>query len=435
MASTKTKTIKVNYLTRVEGEGGLYVKYRGQEVLDVQLQIYEPPRFYESFLRGRKFSEAPDITSRICGICPIAYQMSSMHAMENAVGVTLQGPHRELRRLAYCGEWIESHGLHIFMLHAPDFFGLHSGIELAKQFPDIVNKGLQLKKIGNEIMTLVGGREIHPVNFKVGGFYRSPTKAELLKLKDQLVWGRDVAVEAAHWVSKLNFPNYEEDYEFVSLSHPSEYPINEGRIISNRGLNISMQEYEDHFEEKQVPHSTALQSVIKGRGAYQVGPLARFNLCYDQFSPLVKQVAESINFKPVCNNPFKSIIARTLEVLYCFDESLRIIDNYTPPTEPYLQVPVKSATGQACTEAPRGMIYHRYAVDADGLIEHAKIVPPTSQNQLMIELDLKKFIQPQFHLSKTDLEMQCERMVRNYDPCISCSAHFLKLKLEEDTTS
>ena len=278
----KDKAIKVDYLARVEGEGALYIKVKNGYVVDVKVKIFEPPRFFEAFLRGRSFREVPDITARICGICPVAYQMSSIHAIEGIFGVKVTEQIRMLRRLIYCGEWIESHALHIFMLHLPDFLGYDDVIQMAKDYPDTVQKALRLKKIGNEIIRILGGREIHPINLKVGGFYKLPSKKELRKLEDDLKWARDFSIETVKFLADLEFPEFEQDYEFVALRHPNEYPLNEGRIVSNKGLDISVNEYDNHFVEEHVPHSNALHSMIVGRGAYFVGPLARFNILSDK---------------------------------------------------------------------------------------------------------------------------------------------------------
>lgn len=429
---TKTKTIKVDYLTRVEGEGALYVKIKGTAVADVKLKIFEPPRFFEAFLRGRSFHEAPDITARICGICPIAYLMSSSHAMENAFGVKVNGQLRALRRLIYCGEWIESHALSIYMLHAPDFLGYDDIIQMAKDFPDVVQHGLQLKKVGNEIVTLLGGRSIHPINMRVGGFYKVLTRQELNTLLEKLKWARDVALETVRWTAKFDFPDFDQDYEFVSLRHPEEYPINEGRLVSNKGLDISIDEYDNHFVEEQVPYSTALHSKHKERGAYHAGPLARYNLNFDRLSPLAKEAAQSAGLQPVCHNPFKSILVRSVETVYACDEALRIIDQYEKPESPAVQFQPVAGTGYGCTEAPRGILYHRYHIDNKGIILDAKIVPPTSQNQKCIENDLWQFIPKYIDLSTEKLKRNCEKAIRNYDPCISCSTHFLKLKIDRE---
>jgi sulfhydrogenase subunit alpha len=426
------RTIKVDILARVEGEGSLYVKIKGDKIEDVKFKIFEPPRFFEALLRGRAFTEAPDITARICGICPIAYQMSAVHAMENACGVKVDGPLRALRRLVYCGEWIESHTLHVYLLHAPDFLGYPSAMHMAQDHPDIVKRGLRMKKLGNEIIELLGGRAIHPVNVCVGGFYKVFSKQDLAPLAEKLKWGRDAALETVRWVAQLPFPDFEQDYEFVALSHPEEYPFNEGRLISNQGLTITAHEYDDHFLEEHVPYSNALHSRIKERGAYFTGPLARYNLNFDRLSPLAQEAAYAVGLGKTCCNPFKSIIVRSVEILYAFDEALRILEQYEMPEQAAIDVQPRAATGYACTEAPRGTLYHKYKIDDQGLILDAKIVPPTSQNQKTIELDLWHYIAQAMHLPDEELTWQCEQAIRNYDPCISCSTHFLKLNIERE---
>jgi sulfhydrogenase subunit alpha len=426
----KTKTIKVNYLARVEGEGGLYIKVRDEHVVDVKLKIFEPPRFFEAFLRGRNFSEVPDITARICGICPIAYQMSAVHAIEHAFGIKVDGQLRTLRRLIYCGEWIESHALHVYMLHAPDFLGYQDAIQMAKDHANILQRGLQLKKVGNEIVRLLGGREIHPINVCVGGFFKVPSRGDLQGLAERLKWARDAALETIRWAATMPFPNFEQDYLFIALHHPKEYPLNEGRIVSNRALDIPVDEYEDNFLEEQVKHSNALHSVLKQQGPYFVGPMARYNLNFDQLSPLAQEAARDAGLTSLCRNPFKSIIIRSVEILYACDEALRIIAHYEAPDKAAIPASVRSATGCACTEAPRGILYHRYRMNDEGTILEAKIVPPTSQNLRVIEQDLSQFVSKFLALPEQDLEWRCEQAVRNYDPCISCATHFLKLHVD-----
>jgi sulfhydrogenase subunit alpha len=426
----KTRTIRVNYLARVEGEGGLYVKIRGQTVEDVQFKIFEPPRFFEAFLRGRSCEEAPDITSRICGICPIAYQMSAVHAIEDALGLKVDGQLRALRRLAYCGEWIQSHVLHVYMLHAPDFLGYPGAIQMARDYPNIVQRGLKLKKAGNEIIRALGGREIHPINIRVGGFYKSPSKASLRALTEQLKWSRESALETIRWTGGMPFPNFEKDFVFVGLRHENEYPFNEGRIVSSRGLDIGVHDFEQHFSEDHISYSSALHSALDGQGGYLVGPLARYNLNFDRLSPLAQEAALAAGLQSRCKNPFQSIVVRSVEILQACDEALRLIDQYELPESPVMEIGLKAGTGYGCTEAPRGILYHRYRFDEHGTILDAKIVPPTSQNQKTIEDDLKQFVSMNVALPEEELRWRCEQVVRNYDPCISCSTHFLKLRID-----
>jgi coenzyme F420-reducing hydrogenase alpha subunit len=427
-----TKTIRVDYIARVEGEGALELHIKDGRATSAKLAIFEPPRLFEALLRGRGFAEAPDITARICGICPVAYQMSSVHAMEQALGVTVDGQLRALRRLLYCGEWIESHALHVVMLHAPDFLGFQDGIQMAAKHGDAVRGGLALKKAGNELMRVLGGREIHPVNVRVGGFYRVPRRAEFAPITEQLKRARELAVATVRWVAAFPFPNYQRDYEFVSLRHPDEYPINEGRIVSNRGLDITVDEYDSEFEERHVAHSTALQSVLKRRGSYLVGPLARYNLNFDRLPADVQDMARESGLAPVCRNPFQSIIVRALELVYACDEALRIIAAYEPPDAPSVPLEPRAGIGHGCTEAPRGILYHRYEIDDKGAIVTARISAPTSQNQLSIEEDLCEVANQSSDLSDDALRDRCEQTIRNYDPCISCSCHFLKLAVHRE---
>jgi coenzyme F420-reducing hydrogenase alpha subunit len=428
----KVKTIKVDYLARVEGEGGMWIRIKNRQVADVKLKIFEPPRFFEAFLRGRSFLEAPDITARICGICPIAYQMSTVHAMEDALGITIPPSIRALRRLVYCGEWIESHSLHVFMLHAPDFLGYPDAIHMAKDHAHLVQQGLELKKLGNEIISLLGGRAIHPINVRVGGFYRTPTRQDLMPLADRLKRGRDACLQIVRWSRTLPIPDYRRDWEFVALRHPAEYPMNQGHIVSNRGLDITAREYDANFEEEHVPYSNALHSIIKGRGAYLTGPLARFNLNFDRLPTRVQEAAREVGLDGVCRSPFESIIVRCLEMLFAFDKAVRIIEAYEPPDAPFAPCEPRQATGYAATEAPRGMLYHRYSIDTTGIIQDAKIVPPTSQNQKMIETDLREYVTPRVDMPADQLRTECEHVIRNYDPCISCATHFLKLEVERE---
>ncbi len=427
---TNAREISVEYLARVEGEGSMLVKVENDKIEHVEFSIFEPPRFFEAFMRGRPHTEAPDITARICGICPVAYQMSSVDAMENAFGMTADGQLRELRRLLYCGEWIESHALHIYLLHAPDFLGYESGIHMAADHREVVEQGLRLKKAGNTIVSLVGGREIHPINVRVGGFYRVPTKKELEALIPELEWAKEAAIATVRFVSGFTFPDADLDYEFVSLSHPDEYPFIGGRIVSSKGLDISIAEYNDYFLEEHVERSNALHSQIRERGAYHVGPLARYNLNFEKLTPLDQELAHEVGLGAVVTNPFKSIVVRAVEVLYAVEESLRIIDQYEEPSEPYVDYTATESEGHGASEAPRGMLYHRYRVNADGRIADAQIVPPTAQNQLTIERDLRFVLEEHLDLPDDELSWVLEQSIRNYDPCISCATHFLDLTVE-----
>ena len=425
------RVIRTDFLARVEGEGAMYVELEGSEVRDVKLRIYEPPRFFEALLRGRSFTEAPDITARICGICPIAYQMSAARAMEDACGVTIdEGPIRELRRLIYCGEWIESHSLHVYLLHAPDFLGYAGFVEMARDHPRIAERGLQMKKTGNAVMSAVGGREVHPVNLRVGGFYRAPRHQELAALVDPLERARESALETVQWAGTLSFPELACEPELVALSEPGRYPIDRGRIISDRGLDLEPAAFDHHFAEEHVEHSSALHARVRGRGSYLTGPLARYNLASAQLSPAAREAAAGAGLGPTCGNPFQSIIVRAAELVHACDDALAIIAAYEPPDPPFVEVQPRRGVGHGATEAPRGMLYHRYEIDERGTITDAWIVPPTSQNQLVIEEQLRAVVQANADLDDDALRQRCEQAIRNHDPCISCATHFLDLTVK-----
>jgi coenzyme F420-reducing hydrogenase alpha subunit len=426
----KSRTIQVNYLSRVEGQAALRIQMRDGALTDLRLEIFEPPRFFESFLRGRESREAPDLTARICGICPVAYQMSTVHAFERLYDITIDPAIRELRRLYLCGEWIESHSLHIHMLAAPDFLGCDSIVTLAEKNRAAVERGLRIKKVGNAIVAALGGRSVHPVGACIGGFTRTPHRDQLVDLREQLLRVRDDAVECARWVSHFDLPAVTRDIEFVSLRHKDEYPMNEGRIASSKGIDAAPDDFDDFFEEHQVPYSNALHCKVKGRGPYFLGPLARVNLNFDRMGTDVTSVARETGISWPNSNPYTSIVARALEVLYAIDEALRVIGAYQPPPAPAASFEVRAGVGRAITEAPRGSLYHAFETDERGLIHSARIVPPTSQNQARIEADLRALVPDLIQRGQSEATHMCEMAIRNYDPCISCSTHFLKLDIE-----
>jgi coenzyme F420-reducing hydrogenase alpha subunit len=426
----RRRTITVETLARVEGEGALRLTVEGDRVTEAHLKIFEPPRFFEAFLRGRHFSEAPDITARICGICPVAYQMSAVTAMEQALGISVDPQVATLRGLLYCGEWIESHALHIYMLHAPDFLGYESGLAMSADHPHVVERGLQLKKAGNAVLELLGGRAVHPINVRVGGFFRVPTRAELEPLAEQLKWARDAARDTVRWTAAFPFPPFERNYQFVALRGSDGYPFIEDRVISSAGLEIRSSDFGDAMVEDHLAHSTALHARLREGGACMVGPLARYALNFDELSAVAREEAEAAGLEHICRNPFQSIVVRSVEILHACDEALRLIAAYEKPDRPAVDASPRAGTGHGCTEAPRGVLYHRYELDEQGLIVDARIIPPTCQNLASIEEDLRSYAEARLTLSNAELTWQCEQAIRNYDPCISCATHFLRLEID-----
>ena len=424
-----SRTIRVDRLARVEGEGAVRLVVRDGRIDSARLSIFEPPRFFEALLRGRACTEAPDITARICGICPVAYQMSAVHALENALGIEVSAAVRDLRRLLYCGEWIQSHALHVTLLHAPGFLGYDSGIEMARQHGEAVRRGLALKQMGSDLIALLGGRAVHPVTVCIGGFHRAPRRPELARLIEPLQRSREAALALVRWTAGFEFPDCARDYTFVALRHPSEYPFNAGQIASNRGLELSAAQFEAHIEQYQVRHSTARHATLRSGGAYLTGPLARYSLNFERLAPIAQEAALAAGLGRSCTNPFRSIVVRAVEVLHACDEALRLIARYEEPELPASRYEPRAALGFAATEAPRGLLYHRYRLDADGTLLEARIVPPTAQNQAAIEEDLRRFAGAFLTLPPAQLRAHCEQLVRNHDPCISCATHFLHLEV------
>lgn len=423
------RRLRVDALTRVEGEGALNISLKEGQLDSVELNIYEPPRFFEAFLRGRAYTEPPDLTARVCGICPVAYQLSACNAIEDACGVQVNEDIVALRRLLYCGEWINSHALHIYLLHAPDFLGYSDIVGMARDHAAAVERGLALKKAGNQLMEFVGGRAIHPINVRLGGFYSAPTRLEFAPIAEQLRRALDGALATVEWVAGFEFPDFELEHEFLALTASGRYPIEDGVIGRSRGPLFPVADFTDHIVESQVPYSTALHATLDG-GRYLTGPLARYSLNSSVLSPVAAQAATAAGLSAECRNPFRSIVVRAVEVVYAIEESLRIIADYQRPSRPFVDVPARTGVGHGVSEAPRGLLYHRYRIDADGLVCAATIIPPTSQNQAAIESDLASTVSGNLWLDDAALTTLCEKVIRSYDPCISCSAHFLTLTVQ-----
>ena len=422
--------IVVPALARVEGEGALYIRLKNGQVDEIQINIYEPPRFFEGLLIGRYFQEVPDLTARICGICPVAYQMSSAMALEQALDVDIAPQVSALRRLLYCGEYIQSHALHIYMLQAPDLLGHESAISLAGEAPDLVRKALRVKKIGNELMRAIGGRSIHPVNACVGGVYRWPNRQDLTSLQADMEWCLEASIETARWAVTLPYPEFKEVYEFVALHRPEEYAILGGEVISSNNLIIPISQFEEAFLEEHIPYSNALHSRTASGSPYLTGPLARLNLNFAQLGKQARQVCEDIGFIPPLQNPYKSLLARAIELIQICAEAIELIVGYNPRGPSRSEITVKEGEGTGATEAPRGILYHRYVVSAEGMIRHARIVPPTAQNLARMEADLWSLAPNILEMPHEQATQACEHLIRSYDPCISCATHFLKLKVE-----
>ncbi|HHV54978.1 MAG TPA: Ni/Fe hydrogenase subunit alpha [Firmicutes bacterium] len=449
-AGTGARQVTVDYLARVEGEGKLAISIQGRKLESLVLDIFEPPRFFQGFLVGRRYNEVHEIVSRICGICPVSHQITALQAIESALGVAVSEETRLLRRLLAVAQTFQSHVLHVYMLALPDYLGFPSVLEMAREesLRPAVERALRLKKLANNLTALVGGRAVHPVTAVVGGFTAVPGRAEVAQALARLEQVEDDIWKTLRLVAGLQLPRVERaDAEQVALVHPQEYPVNEGELHSTRGAAATAATYRTVIEERQVPHSFALYSMVRGRGPFLVGPLARVNLNFAHLTPEVRQAAEELGWEFPDENPFASIRARALEIYYCWQECIRLLRWYqqrlgelpagvTTMRERVRPRPVNVRAGQgaALTEAPRGLLYHSYRLGRDGRVEEADIVSPTAHNVANIQRDLEVFVadllEKDEELTDEEIALKSEMLVRSYDPCISCSVHFLDVKVE-----
>lgn len=426
---SKQISIHVPILARVEGEGALELHIQQQKIKSLKLKIFEPPRLFEKFLEGRSYTDVLDFVARICGICPVAYQMSATQAIEQCFGIAPTPWVRAMRRVFYCGEWLESHSMHVHFLALPDFLGFKSVPEMAKMYPDEVRRGMRLQALGNDFIKLLGARSVHPVGACVGGFYKAPSSSEIKVILEKAKARLDDCEALIHWLAKLSLPDNTHAFTSVSLYHPTEYPLNEGRLVSDQGLNIAVEEFDAYFKEHQVPYSNALHCLLQNK-PYLVGPLARVNNCFGHLPTQIHLLLQKLDIHFPSRNMYHSLIARAVELYYGVLESIRILEQYALPKQPHPEVIPRAGVGFGCTEAPRGMLWQHYQFDKEGKVMSARIIPPTSQNQARIEADLRLSL-TRFGLEKDEdaLRAYSEMIIRNYDPCISCSTHFLNLKV------
>jgi sulfhydrogenase subunit alpha len=422
-STPKTKTIEVNYIARVEGRGALNINISKEgKIQDLRFRIYEPPRFFEAFLIGRRYTEMMELTSRLCGICPVAHQITALRAVENAIGLEPSEQTKDLRKLLALSAHIQSHVLSMYFLSLPDLLGYESTLAMTKDHLDVIKRGLKLKKLGNDISDLIGGRAVHPVTAVVGGFTALPSKNKLQAMRKRLVEAKNDAFETVDLFSKLKIPQFFRKCEHIAISNQKTYAINIGRLRSTEGLNIHESEYRDYISEKQVPYSTALHSQLKTKGSFMVGPLPRVNLNFGQLSSDAKAAAKRSGVKFPNYNPFVSHLARAIELVHSIDESIDIIDR-VPLKEEQRDIGCRAGFGAAITEAPRGSLYHSYVLDNNGIIRKADLVPPTAHNANNVEKDMHEFLGTMLDEPVEEIKLKCEMLVRAYDPCISCSTH------------
>ncbi len=427
--TTEEKNILVDYVARVEGESLIDVKVENGEIKELKLNIWEPPRFFEGFLVGCKYSDVPEIVSKICGICPVAHMITSERAIENAMNFTPSQQTRRLRDLLAWSQNISSHVLHVYFLAVPDFLGYDSAITMLPKCGEAVKRALKMKTVANELTTIVGGRAIAPPASVVGGLTRIPSEEALKRSKEKLEGIKQDAVETVKLVAQLELPDFERYTEFVAIRGEREYAINEGYLYSSKGLRVPEHEYRKYISEAQAPHSNAKWSKVAGRDSFQAGALARLNLNRDQLSDDSKAAIEENGLKFPTNNTFALNAAQAVEIIQSIDACINIINEILPLKEEKPNVAVVPGEAYALSEAPRGLLAHGYRINKRGYVEKADIVTPTAQNSLNMEKDLKALVEKYIDLPTDKLTFLCEQLIRAYDPCFSCSVHALKVKI------
>ncbi len=434
-------SINVNYLTRVEGHGNIVVEVKDGRLEICRLEIVESPRFFEAFLRGRSIYEAPHITCRICGICSCGHTLASIQAAEDALGIKPTEQTILLRKLLLHYEQLDSHLLHIYLLVAPDLVGVPSFVPLIKSNPDVVRRALRMKRLCNELCDILVGRHVHPISAVIGGFTKLPHPGELEEMHKRLLELKHDIEATVELFSKLTFPEFERDTEYVALvNDEDEYPFLYGDIGSTDGYRVSKYEYKNVTNEFIVPYASAKRTKWH-RDSYAVGALARFNLNHEKLHPKAKEAATFLNLKPKCINPYFNTVAQIVECVHCVEDAIRIVEtvwqkgiNYDEIVVPDInelgKLPQRAGEGVGAVEVPRGLLIHHYECDERGIFRNANCVIPTNQNTHNIELDMLKLVPEIINQSQEEITLALEMLVRAYDPCISCSVHMVKVNFK-----
>jgi coenzyme F420-reducing hydrogenase alpha subunit len=425
--STVNVDLHVHHVTRVEGHGDIVVDVKNGEIKKCQFEVVEAPRFFEAFVRGRPYYELSHITSRICGICSVGHATASLRATENALGVELSEQTVLLRKLNFHGEMIDSHVLHTYYLVAPDFFGAPSVIPLAATHTDVVLRALKIKKLSGDLCAMVAGRHTHPIAMAVGGFTHLPTEAQLRDMKDRLEDARADMDATIALFATLPWPEFERETEYISLKKDEEYAFIDGTIVTTDGFSYPIEDYRKVTNEWLVPYSTA-KWTKHNRDSYMVGALARFNNNFDQLHPRAQEAAAALGMKPMVTNPFLNTAAQAVEMVHSIEDGIEIIDELLTrgiqPEEPP-EVDLKAGEGVGSCDVPRGILFHNYVYDENGICTEANCIIPTNQNWANVNADLKAFLPQILDKPQDEIRLMLEMLVRAYDPCISCSTHLL----------
>lgn len=422
--------IAVNHLARIEGHANLVIDGARGQVRDLRLEIVEAPRFFEPMLQGCHYTEVAPIAARICGICSNSHTLVSIEASERALGIEVSEQTWQLRRLLAFGEILQSHLVQLYFMALPDYYGEASILPLVHSERALVHHALELKRLANDILRVVGGRPVHPVTPVVGGFTRLPEAAELMDLRRRLVLVLPDLEATVEIFAGLDYPDFAREVPALSLRGEGDYPIFGTTLVTSSGRHCDLADFRTLVEEYQVPWSTAKLARMQGRD-YMVGPLARLRNNFDRLSPMARQVADALRVGPDTRNPYRILCARLVEVVHGVERAIHLIDDLlqTGLQEEPVAVPTRYGSAVAAIEAPRGLLFHCYDYDDAGRIKAADCIIPTAQNLASIEADLRQRVPELLHLERQELTRQCEQLIRAYDPCISCSTHLLRVDI------
>jgi len=421
--------IKLDHIAKVEGHANLTVKVDAGKIQKVELAVVEGSRWFEGIVKGKKWDEVHLVVQRICGICSVSHTIVALQAIEDALGVKVSDQTKSLRELMEIGAFLQSHSLHLYLLALPDYLGYQSALDMASKYKKEVLRGLAIKKLGNDIDAVIGGRIMHPVAVKVGGFSKLPTQKELDLLLKKLEKTKGDAIKTAELFSGLAYKKFKRNTEYVSLKLEDGYPIISGKIMFSNGLEVPQHDYEKYLKETVMPYSFAKFSTFENRSFY-VGALGRVNNNYDMLSKNAQKCIEKFKINFPSYNPFHNNYAQAIEIVHCVDRAIEILKNLKIETETVPDIRPKAGTGISIIEAPRGILIHEFKLDSKGRVAKANVVTPTAQNLKNIEDDVKKLLPKMMDKTEKEIIFELEKLIRSYDPCISCSAHFLELKWE-----
>ncbi len=425
-----SRTIELNAMTKVEGHAKLLLNIdRNNRIRKCELESIEGSRYFEGMLKGRQYFEAPEITSRICGICSCAHVAASIKAVEAALGMEASQQTKQLRELFTVGERIRSHVTHMYFLSLPDYFGVESGLELARKNKPEVMRALRLIKLGNDMITLFAGRDLHPVSAQIGGFLHLPSQDELDDVRKKLKEALPDAVAAAKLFSKLHYPRFRKETEYCTLIREGTYPLMEGDLFSSKGSRFPEDRYGDFFKEYHEKRSTA-NFVVKDGKSYMVGALSRLNNNCGNLAPEAKKIVKLSKIRFPSHNPFLIPFAQSVEVVHFIETAIKLLGNFKVREEEPARPRLKAGRGTGIIEVPRGLLIHEYELDGKGFITRANIITPTVQNLRLMEESIREYLPSVLSLDNKALTLAIEKLIRSFDPCFSCSTHFLDITFE-----